>query len=217
MQDQEEIVLSTDEKGWLGKIKDGIYENWQTVLVAVIVLIVGISAYYYNERPAETPAASEQENSQAAAEAEASTAEEQNAEAADAAEASAEDQNAAAEQTAPAASEETKTKEDTAVADANTVTVEGENYKVTAVKGEGLTHLARKAMNQYLEKNPNDQVTSLHKIYIEDYLRKQVAASPIEIGHAETFSQGMIEQAIAASQKLSAKQLDNLKKYELQK
>ncbi len=215
MDEHEEIILSTDEKGWLGKIKDSVYENWQTILVALIVLIVGISAYNYNERPI-APAANEQEQTQGATDTGENAATEQNTEATDAANQQDQQVQAPAENT-PAASNQTETKTDTTVTNMNTVDVEGENYKVTATKGDGLTHLARKAMNKYLEANPTDGVTSLHKIYIEDYLRKQVAARPVRVGDEETFSKTMIDQAIAASLKLSQKQLDNLKKYEVQR
>ena len=45
------------------------------------------------------------------------------------------------------------------------------SFVETAVKGDGVTHLARRALANYLEKNPDSALTKEHKIYIEDYLR----------------------------------------------
>lgn len=241
MSENEEIDLTPDEeKGWLGKIKDSAYENWQTILVALVVLIVGVSAYNYNEKTGvnNSQPATEQttESSQQTEQAPANTDQEQNVEKKDEAAAQQQDQQAsqpaatenkdAAKQVNPtetnkgenkSASDETKTevKNTTNPAVSNPVTAEGDGYKTVAVKGDGLTHLARKALNKYLEENKDDQVTDLHKIYIEDYLRKQLGNSKvgIKVGHEETFSKSTIEKAVASSKKLSQKSLDNLKKY----
>ena len=43
-----------------------------------------------------------------------------------------------------------------------------------AERGNGSTHLARRALAHYLEKNPDSSLSAEHKIYIEDYLRKNV-------------------------------------------
>lgn len=83
----------------------------------------------------------------------------------------------------------------------------------TAGKGEGKTHLARRALANYLEKNPDSTLTKEHKIYIEDYLRKHVAGKGVAIGSSTEFSKDLIAGAIELSKKLSDKQLNNLKKY----
>lgn len=225
---EEEIELSTsNEKGWLGKIKDSTYQNWQTILVALIVLIVGISAYNYNQNTgADSTETTKQEEAAKTEEVkteEAKTAEvaatantEENAEATDQAAATQEQtpavttpttNNAAAKQT-----EETKTPE-TNTNTTNAVESTGESYKVVAVKGEGITHLARKALNQYLSENNDSTLTASHKVYVEDYLKNKIGSQGIGIGHTETISKVSIEGAIAASKKLSQSQLDNLKKY----
>jgi len=48
------------------------------------------------------------------------------------------------------------------------------SFVETAARGNGTTHLARKALADYIEKNPDAALTAEHKIYIEDYLRKAV-------------------------------------------
>lgn len=215
----EEVKLSTsEEKGWLGKIKESLYENWQTVLVALIVLIVGIGAYNYNTKGGSNSqkAAVQEQNSQQNADVTATDNQEASAEQKDQAVASATDQAATdTKQAAPETKTEVKdTKTQTDNTKTTTATDDGSGYKVVAVKGEGTTHLARKALNQYLQENKDDQVTALHKIYIEDYLRKKAGSGKINIGHEETFSKSMIQEAIDHSKKLSQKSLDNLKKYQ---
>ncbi len=84
----------------------------------------------------------------------------------------------------------------------------------TATKGDGTTHLARRALANYLEKSPDSSLTGEHKVYIEDYLRKQLSnRGPLAVGQSSEFSKDMIRQAIDHSKQLSDKQLQNLKKY----
>lgn len=213
---EEEIESSTfEEKGWLGKIKDSIYQNWQTILVALIVLIVGISAYSYNQktRTNSPETASQTENADQTA-ATTTTDQEQTAEEKDqaAAQAQTPEVTTPTTDTAQQPAQETKTPE-TNTNTTNTVESNGENYKVVAEKRDGITHLARKALEKYLSENSDSEVTALHKIYIEDYLQNRIGSQGIEIGQTETISKSSIQEAIAASKKLSQKSLNNLKKY----
>lgn len=219
---EEEIESSiSEEKGWLGKIKDSIYQNWQTLLVALIVLIVGISAYNYNQKTEtnSSETAKQEENVQTEEvktdEVAATNNQEENVET--------KDQEAAAQTQTPEVTTtttddtqkktpETKTPE-TNTNTTNTAESSGEGYKVVAEKGEGIAHLARKALEKYLSENSDSEVTALHKIYIEDYLQNRIGSQGIEIGHTENISKASIQDAIAASKKLSQNSLDNLKKY----
>jgi len=83
----------------------------------------------------------------------------------------------------------------------------------TAVKGDGMTKLARRALANYLEKNPDSTLTAEHKIYIEDYLRKQVPSKRVLTGTSVEFSKSLIQNAITKSKGLNEKQLNNLHKY----
>jgi uncharacterized protein YxeA len=88
------------------------------------------------------------------------------------------------------------------------------SFVETAVKGDGLTHLARKATANYLEKNQDSALTKEHKIYIEDYLRKNVGQKGgIRVGTSVEFSKDLIAKAIAQSKTLNERQLKNLQKY----
>lgn len=83
-----------------------------------------------------------------------------------------------------------------------------------ADRGNGSTHLARRALANYLEKNADSSLTAEHKIYIEDYLRKNVSVrGTITTNTSIEFSKALISQAIEKSKTLNDRQLQNLKKY----
>lgn len=89
-----------------------------------------------------------------------------------------------------------------------------ESFVETAAKGDGTTHLARRALTNYLEKTPDSSLTGEHKVYIEDYLRKAVGSKQsTTVGESAEFSKDLIRQAIDQSKNLSTSQLNTLKKY----
>lgn len=84
----------------------------------------------------------------------------------------------------------------------------------TAGPGDGTTVLARRALANYLEKNQDSSLTPEHKIYIEDYLRKNIShRGGVHIGTSIEFSKSLIQDAIAKSKTLNEAQLNNLHKY----
>lgn len=90
------------------------------------------------------------------------------------------------------------------------------SFVETAVSGEGSTHLARRALMNSLEKNPDSSLTAEHKVYIEDYLRKNVSQkNGVRVGTSVEFSKTLINQAIEKSKTLNDRQLNNLKKYSI--
>lgn len=102
----------------------------------------------------------------------------------------------------------------TAVRPAETSQETATSFVETAVRGDGSTHLARAALMNYLEKTPDSSLTGAHKVYIEDYLRKQVAGQRhMAVGQSLEFSKDMIRQAIEQSKSLTDGQLKNLHKY----
>lgn len=83
-----------------------------------------------------------------------------------------------------------------------------------AEHGNGKTHLARRALAHYLEKNADSSLTAEHKIYIEDYLRKNVSyRGSVTTKTSIEFSKDLIKQGIEKSKTLNDRQLQNLKKY----
>ena len=90
----------------------------------------------------------------------------------------------------------------------------GKIYTVYANHGEGITHLARRALNEYLQETEEEfGLTEEHKIYVEDYLQNKTGSESIEVNHQETFSEGLIKEAISNAKQLTPESLDNLKKY----
>jgi len=91
---------------------------------------------------------------------------------------------------------------------------EEKKYTEVAQKGEGITHLARRALKKYLQDEPQDfQVTPEHKVYIEDYLAKKLGGRWLKLGETLEFSEDLIKEAIEKSETLSPAQLENLTQY----
>ena len=90
-----------------------------------------------------------------------------------------------------------------------------QSFIQTAAPGDGLTHLARHAVANHLEKNPDPAITSPHKIYLEDYLQKNVGfqSSAIHPGTTVEFNKDLIRQSIDKAKLLSDAQLQNLQRY----
>lgn len=85
---------------------------------------------------------------------------------------------------------------------------------VAASRGEGVTHLARRATRAYLESNSVDfTLRAEHKIYVEDYLMKKTGAATLQIGEERTFSNDLIREALTRAKDLSPKQIENLSQY----
>lgn len=83
-----------------------------------------------------------------------------------------------------------------------------------AERGNGSTHLARRALAHYLEKNADSSLSAEQKVYIEDYLRKNVNHSgTVTTKTSIEFSKTLISQGIEKSKTLNDRQLQNLKKY----
>ena len=95
-----------------------------------------------------------------------------------------------------------------------TVTVTGEEITVSAARGDGYTHLARRALAEYLDKTGSQELQVEHKIYIEDYLQKNISEKqPLNPGDSASFSQGDIQVAIDAALALTDNQVKNLSQY----
>lgn len=83
-----------------------------------------------------------------------------------------------------------------------------------AQRGEGVTHLARRAAGRWLQENQAGyEVTAQHKIYIEDYIKDHVGRKGLQLGAEQEISYKLIADAVAAAKELNAKQLKHLSKY----
>lgn len=85
------------------------------------------------------------------------------------------------------------------------------NYVETAKTGDGITHLARKALVKYLsETNSNSGLTKEHKVYIEDYIQNKTGDRLLEAGETINFSVNLIQEAVEKSQNLTPEQLEKI-------
>ena len=208
-------ITGSDTKGWFEKIKSWSYENWQTILVVLIVLIVGISAYNYNQQnndnlnPAIAVDDNEFNENNQENEIENNNIEES-------------DQETAVENKdqEEAAQEDNKTEFNKNTNKENIEEVlsssdnSGKTYTVSANSGEGITHLARRALETYIQETANgSDLTKEQKIYAEDYIQNRTGNEKINTGYQETFSESLIKDAISNANNLSEKSLENLTKY----
>lgn len=90
-----------------------------------------------------------------------------------------------------------------------------DGYTEVAQAGDGRTHLARRAATRWLSENQAGYtVTNEHRIYIEDYIQKNMAdKSGLNPGDTRMISIDMITEAVASAGQLSEKQLQNLGQY----
>ena len=73
-------------------------------------------------------------------------------------------------------------------------------YEMSAQPGEGITHLARRALKTYLEEKGSDlNLTPEHKIYIEDYIQKRTGDRWLILGETLTFSEELIVEDMQGS------------------
>lgn len=208
-------ITGTDTKGWFEKIKSWSYENWQTILVVLIVLIVGVSAYNYNQQNNDNLNSAiivddneSNENNQEN-KIENNDTGESNQEAI----AENKDQKEAAQEDNKTEINKTTNKEEPEE-DFSSSNDSGKTYTATASKGDGITHLARKALEEYIQETANgSDLTKEQKIYAEDYIQNRTGNEKINTGHQETFSENLIKDAISNANNLSEKSLENLTKY----
>jgi hypothetical protein len=178
-----------EEKG--GKVGKWIQDNLRILISVLIVLAIAAGIYSYSKRT-EAPVITEKQEQ-------------------------AEKKTVNDEEEAIVLDKEQNTKSETAEKKTETVASSQEtssSFIESAVKGEGRTHLARRALANYLEKNPDSSLTPEHKIYVEDYLQKNVSKKvSLHPGDSVEFSKSLIQDAISHSKNLNEKQLNNLHKY----
>lgn len=99
--------------------------------------------------------------------------------------------------TGPFSSEEEK--------DAMSITKEAE-------MGEGITHLARHAIKDYLLEL-GKSLSPEQKIYAEDYVQNKIGSEGLKVGQKLSFSRDLLKEAVARSELLKPWQIQNLTQY----
>ena len=197
----EENKNEENENGSDG-IKGWLQENLRIIISIAIVVAIAGGIYSYSKR-SQAPATNEENPS----------VEQQgnvSGEAAKGQEGVIEKQNASTEES----TTESATSQKQEKATAGTSQETDNSFVETAGSGDGTTVLARRALANYLEKNPDSELTPEHKIYIEDYLRKHVDfKGKVFVGTSVEFSKELIQGAITQAKGLNDSQLKNLHKY----
>lgn len=86
-----------------------------------------------------------------------------------------------------------------------------EVFEEVAQKGDGITHLARRALKRYLEERGGTiKLSQGQKLFVEDYLQKKTGSYWLFLGEKISFSQELIEEAIEHAQKLTQEQIAHL-------
>ena len=88
-----------------------------------------------------------------------------------------------------------------------------DSISVSAMKGDGLTHLARRATAEYLSHNNITDLSDGQKIYIEDYVRRSVAKRRVKPGMTFVFKLSAIKTGIEKAKALTENQKRHLSFY----
>lgn len=88
------------------------------------------------------------------------------------------------------------------------------SYLLTANSGEGITHLARRALHKYVDsRDVQATITNEHAVYIEDFMQNSKGTDGLQLGQQMTFGLELIQDGIDASQTLTDSQLSNLTQF----
>lgn len=89
-----------------------------------------------------------------------------------------------------------------------------EGFVEVAQKGDGITHLARRAATRWLATNDAGyEVTNEHRVYIEDYIQNRIGTGALSLDESKTISFQLIQEAVTAAGQLTDPQLRNLTQY----
>jgi len=179
-------------QGWRDKTKNWFRNNSSIILAVVIIIVLAGGIYAYTQRDSSRSILPE-EFSESSENLESEQAEN-------------------VEQAVEQANESTELEvQETPAGIGGPIIAESEVFTETAQKGDGVTHLARRALASYLEKTGGDaELTKEHKVYIEDYLQNKTSDEMLETGQQKTFLKSLIEEAIQKSKTLTSEQLQNI-------
>lgn len=214
---QDEHQIEDDDMEESGGIKAWLEDNLRIILSILVVFAIAGGIYSYSQR-SQAPAITEEtvdEPGEEIAQGDTSSDSENSEDSKEAAGETTED--GASTEINPSEPEKTIAPATPQEPSAPTVAAESRetegSFIETAVRGDGATHLARRALANYLEKNPDSAISREQKVYIEDYLRKNVSYGHVRVGTSLEFSKSLIQEAIGKSKQLNDRQLTNLKKY----
>lgn len=203
-------MIENNQEENTGNTKQWLQDNLRIIISIVIVIAIAGGIYSYSKRSQETAIDSNEKTEEISVSEDilsgGETGEEQVA--------TSEEAGEVATDEGTATSEEEKTEPVSEVSPETTSSETESSFIETAGKGNGVTHLARRALANYLEKNPDSELLPEHKIYIEDYMRKKVGfKGGVRVGTSVEFSKDLVKEAIEKSKGLNEAQIKNLHKY----
>ncbi len=98
------------------------------------------------------------------------------------------------------------------VAEETITEVSGGDYIEEARVGDGLTHLARRAVDRYVDETGNE-IGAERRVYAEDYIQRSLGGGPLSIGDEVSISRDLVVEAIELSFELDDSQVENLGQY----
>ncbi len=115
--------------------------------------------------------------------------------------------------------------EGSVIAEEETVSVavrSGQAYKRVVQGGEGLTHIAREAIKEYLTES-SINLSAEEKVYMEDYIQRRIPLENeeerfdrwLEVGEEIEVSTELIEEALEKAFELTPQEIENLQLYAL--
>ena len=196
------------------KVRNWVQDNLRVILSVLIVALIAVGIYNYSKKPVEDQVS--QVDQIVGEEGEIAVVEEETEGEVEVKEPEAQEEEVAVigDETEEV-TEEVAEQEVTEQEIQEEETVSGKVYKVTAGSGDGVTHLARSALKEHLTAEPDSGLTKEHKIYIEDYMQKQIGSGRLETGEAREFSESLVKEAITKAKTLNESQLKNLEKYSM--
>lgn len=204
--------MTDNNESQQGETTQWLKDNMRIILSILIVVLIAGGIYSYSKRT-EAPTNMAQQEDQKIAE-EGTQPEDNNATIDNGATDKGTTDNETADDGAQQKTDDQASQKETDNSSVGTSQETEQSFVETAGKGDGTTVLARKALANFLEKNPDSALTAEHKIYIEDYLRKNAAfKGRVNVGTSVEFSKSLIQESIERSKKLNDKQLKNLHKY----
>jgi cytoskeletal protein RodZ len=93
-----------------------------------------------------------------------------------------------------------------------TISTTDSQITVKAEAGDGVTHLARKAVAEYT-KSQNITLSAEQKLYAETVLKNQYYQHHLSVGQSIDFDMSSLENTIEDAQNLSPSQIENWSKY----
>jgi len=215
MDNSNEEIEDFSEESETGKAKQWLQDNLRIIISVLIVVVIAGGIYSYSNRT-EAPLAKESEENNSMLSEITGNEEQATAENTQSTEVTENQNNTATEnKNTPTESQKKAEPQNKEQVSSTATSQETEkSFVESAAKGDNRTTLARRALANYLEKNPDSALTPEHKIYIEDYLQKNSGhKGGVRVGTSVEFGKDLIQGAISKSKNLNENQLNNLHKY----